>query len=128
MIADAIKQAQRIHRQVLEAAYDGNLTVLEYQQVKNPKTKLTEQKEVVVLEKQPCRLSHDSVQPSAKERGAEEVFQMVRLFLAPEVKIKPGSKLSVTQNGVTRAYQCSGTPAVYATHQEIILTLFERWT
>ena len=57
MIADAIKQAQRIHRQMLEAAYDGNLTVLEYQQVKNPKTKLTEQKEVVVLEKQPCRLS-----------------------------------------------------------------------
>lgn len=73
MIADAIKQAQRIHRQVLEAAYDGNLTVLEYQQVKNPKTKLTEQKEVVVLEKQPCRLSHDSVQPvceGARGRGS----------------------------------------------------------
>lgn len=127
MIADAIRQAQKMHRRALEATYDWSLTVVEYQQLKNPKTKLTEKKEVVVLEDQPCKLSHDSVQPSAKERGAEEVFQLIRLFLAPEVKIKPGSKLSVSQNGVTRAYQCSGTPAVYATHQEIILTLFERW-
>ena len=127
MIAEAIRKAQRRHREILEASYDGSLTVFEYQQVKNPQTKLTEQKEVMVLENQPCKLSHDSVQASVKERGAEEVSQLIRLFLAPEVVMKPGSKLSVTQNGVTREYQCSGVPAVYGTHQEILLTLFERW-
>lgn len=127
MIADAIRQAQQVHRQAIETMYDGSMTVTEYQQVTDPVTKLTSHREVTVLEAQPCRVSFDSVQQADKERGAEAVSQVIRLFTAPELAIKPGSKIVVVQNGVTTAYQCSGVPAVYASHQEIILTLFERW-
>lgn len=127
MIADAIRQARRMHRKVLEETYDGSMTVSEYRQVTDPVTKLTDCREVTVLEGQPCRLSFDRVQQAEKERGAEGIVQVIRLFAAPEPAIKPGSKIVVAQNGVTTAYQCSGVPAVYATHQEIILTLFERW-
>ena len=58
---------------------------------------------------------------------AAALSQGVKVFLSPNVSIKAGSKLTVTQNGVTTAYKSSGVPAVYPTHQEIILTLFERW-
>ena len=39
-----------------------------------------------------------------------------------------GSKITVTQNGVTTDYASSGKPAVYETHQEVILELKEKWS
>ena len=37
---------------------------------------------------------------------------------APEIKIKPGSKIIVEQNGTTTEYSASGEPAVYFSHSE----------
>ena len=48
-----------------------------------------------------------------------------KLFISPEVEIKPGSKIVVTQNGVTTEFSNSGKPAIYTNHQEIMLKLFE---
>lgn len=53
--------------------------------------------------------------------------QIIKLFMSPEIEIKPGAKITVTQAGVTETYECSGTPAVYETHQEIILKLAGRY-
>ena len=58
---------------------------------------------------------------------AASVTQGLKLFLAPEIRVKPGSKVIVTQNGITGAYSASGEPAVYSTHQEIVLELSGRW-
>lgn len=55
------------------------------------------------------------------------ISQGTKLFTVPEIQIKPGSKIIVTQNGVTTVYSSSGVPAVYPTHQEVILELFEGW-
>lgn len=55
------------------------------------------------------------------------VSQSVKLFISPDVVIKAGSKIIVTQHGRTTEYSNSGVPAVYPTHQEIMLTLFEGW-
>jgi hypothetical protein len=41
--------------------------------------------------------------------------------------VKPGSKLTITQNDMTTEYQSSGKPAFYSTHQEIVLELFKGW-
>lgn len=49
---------------------------------------------------------------------------MEKLFISPDVAIKAGSKIIVTQHGRTTEYSNSGVPAVYPTHQEIMLTLF----
>ena len=64
---------------------------------------------------------------NSTETGASAVVQIAKVFLAPEIKVKPGSKLSVTQNGVTTEYKSSGEPAFYSTHQEIVLELFKGW-
>jgi hypothetical protein len=81
---------------------------------------------VVVIENQPCRLSFSS-NPSATDGDIAEINQTVKLFFAPEIKVKEGSKIIVTQNGVTTEYKQSGTPAVYSCHQEIFLELFKGW-
>ena len=58
--------------------------------------------------------------------------QQVKLFLSPQIKVNAGSKLIVTQKYDSREdlvseFSSSGVPAVYPSHQEISLELFERW-
>lgn len=84
-------------------------------------------KEVVALEGQPCRISFSKISQVVQNEVAASTTQGIKLFLSPDVIIQPGSKITVTQNGVTTDYISSGVPAVYATHQEIMLELFERW-
>ena len=122
----AMQAAQKAARKAIESTYTGVMTVSERQSVKDPNTHITSTKEVVVLENQPCKLSFETIAATVQTDTAA-LSQGVKVFLSPDVSIKAGSKLTVTQNGVTTAYKSSGVPAVYPTHQEIILTLFERW-
>jgi hypothetical protein len=114
-------------RKAIESLYAGKCTVYEYRSVTDPVTKITENREVSVLTDCPCRLSYKTVTGTSTDDGAATVAQTVKLFIAPEITIKPGSKITVIQNGVTTDYQSSGRPAVYTNHQEIILELFARW-
>ena len=82
--------------------------------------------DVPVLVDQPCRLSFAS-SPVTGDGDVSTVTQTVKLFYAPEVRVKEGSKITVTQNGITTEYRQSGTPMVYATHAEILLELFKGW-
>lgn len=124
----AIQAAKKAARKAIESTYDGVTVVEEYQQVKDEVTKLTSNEIVVVLENQPCRLSFEKLQIANQTESAAEVTQTTKLFIAPDVVIKPGSKITVTQAGRTAEYTYSGVPAVYDTHQEIILDLFTDWT
>jgi hypothetical protein len=112
-------------RKALEKGYIGTFTVTEHQKVIKP-NHTTGFSDVDVLVDQPCRLSFSS-SPSAKDGDVAEINQTVKLFFAPEIKVKEGSKVTVTQNGVTTVYKQSGTPAVYQTHTEILLELFRGW-
>lgn len=113
-------------RKALESTYDGVANVTEHHKITDEKTKLTFYKDVTVLENQPCRLSFSNIMAVIQSEAAATA-QTVKLFISPDVTIKPGSKITVTQSGVTTEYTYSGVPAVYPTHQEIILKLFERW-
>lgn len=124
----ALETARKAARRAQEAAYGGRCTVVEYRQVKDETTKLTGKKEVVVIEDQPCRLSYEKLSAVLQTETAAAMSQGIKLFLAPEIVIKGGSKIIVTQNGVTEEYCASGKPAVYSTHQEVMLELFEGWT
>ena len=113
-------------RKAIESIYSGTCTITEYQEYTRPNMS-TGHKEVVVLEGQSCRLSFSNSPNTQQTESAAQVVQITKLFLAPEIKIKAGSKITVTQNGVTTEYQSSGEPAIYQTHQEIILELFKGW-
>ena len=112
MISDAIKKMQAMARKAQEETYDGTCTVTEFQPIKDPRTKITSEKEVVVLEDEPCRLSYSNVSAVDQTETAAKTAQVTKLFLSPDTQIK---------------YECSGVPAVYPTHQEIVLILSERY-
>lgn len=121
----AMQAAQKAARKAIESQYEGLLTVTEYQDVTNPVTHITHSEKVVVLENQPCKLSFETITTAIQTETAATISQAVKLFVSPDVTIKPGSMLTVTQNGVTTEYTSSGVAAVYPTHQEIMLELSE---
>lgn len=115
------------HRNALQMLWKGRCTITVYQGVKNPVNKRTGFEEVVLLFDEPCRLSFETVSAANDLGEVAGIGQVIKLFLAPEIEVPPGSKITVTQNGVTTDYTHSGQPAVYTNHQEVILTLFEGW-
>lgn len=113
-------------RKALESSYNGICQITEYHKIKKA-NKSTAFQEVVVLENQPCRLSFKNITNASDGATASAITQVVKLFLPPDITVKAGSKITVTQNGVTTAYKASGQPAIYTNHQEIILELFDGW-
>lgn len=123
----AMNTAIKAARKAIENTYIGVITVTEHKKVKDPITKLTEYQDVVVLSDQPCKVSFEKINTAIQSESAATVAQITKLFISPDITIKAGSKITVTQTGITTDYTCSGIPAVYQTHQEIMLDLFERW-
>lgn len=112
-------------RKAIEMLYRDKCTIVEYQPIKDPITKRTNNKEVVVLENQPCKLSYKNI-TSAIDGKVAKLEQTIKLFISPNISVKAGSKLIITnQNNVTKEYVRSGEPAIYPNHQEIILELFK---
>ena len=89
MISDAIKQARVLARKAQEATYDGICTVVEYQKVKDHKTKMTTDKEVVILEREPCRLSYSNISAVEQTESAAKTAQITKLFLSAMPVCRP---------------------------------------
>ena len=113
-------------RNALESMYDGVCTIIEHQKVVRP-NKTTGFEDVVVVDNQPCRLSFKTVTSANQGETGASLTQTVTLFLSPDIDVKAGSKIVVTQNGKTTEYKSSGESAVHANHQELILELFKGW-
>lgn len=109
----------------LAILWTGKCTIYEYQDITDPETFQTTQQEVPVLIDEPCRLSYNHEQATNIQSGAAVVSQSITLFIRPDLVIKAGSVIEITQNNVTERYKDSGKPAVYRNHQEIILQLYE---
>ncbi len=77
--------------------------------------------EEIILHDQPCRLSFERLGAVEQTETAGKISQKAKLFISPEIKIKTGSAITVRQDGMEREYAMSGVPAVYPTHQEIML-------
>ena len=104
--------------------YDGTCTITEFISSTGA---INNTVATVVAENVPCRLSYKS-KPSATETAtATSIGQTIKLFLGTDVAIKAGSRIVVKQAGKTNSYVAAGEPAVYMSHQEVELTLKERW-
>jgi len=114
-------------RQAIEMTYTGKCTITEHQKVTKA-NKSTGFQDVDVVTNQPCKLSFEKVTNTNQGEAAAMLIQTAKVLIAPEIQIKPGSKLTIMQNGLTTEYKNSGEPAIYNTHQEIILELFKGWS
>lgn len=125
MIADAMRQAQKMHRAIIEETYDGICNVYAKKPIRDPETGVTAMKEICAADGRPCHLSFSGTGPVVETGTITGVTQTIKLFLAPELVIEPGSKIEVTRHGRTEVYGQSGKAAVYSSHQEILLELWK---
>ena len=114
-----------VSKNPLAKLWIGRCTIYEYQEVTNPTTYQTTHELVPILLDEPCRLSYNKEQATNIANGAAIVSQSITLFIRPDLVIKEGSVIEITQHGVTTRYKGSGKPAIYSNHQEIILELYE---
>lgn len=82
---------------------------------------ITKTCKTVIAENIPCRLSYKNNQQGNQTNTTDNISQEIKLFIDNDIEVKPGSDITVTQNGVTRDYKSSGIPSVYSVHQEISL-------
>lgn len=127
-MVNALEAARAAAREAIEALYyEGTCSIVEYQDVTNPTTKITRQEAVTVATNIPCKLSFEKLNAVVQTDTAAAMAQGVKLFVAPDVEVKSGSKIVVSWMGETLEYSCSGQPAIYPTHKEIMLELFKGW-
>ncbi|WP_342480050.1 ABC transporter ATP-binding protein [Paenibacillus sp. FSL L8-0340] len=108
-------------RAAIESTYEGLATVFEMQNVKDPETGKTRQQPVMVLNEEPCALSQTSLPSSTQTVTVNQVNYDGKLFISPDVIIQPGSRITVTQNGMLFHGEQTGKAFRYPTHQEIKL-------
>lgn len=112
-------------RKAIESQYDSKCDVIERKKQEiNNITKSIEEK---VLINQSCRVSFETINANTETNTEAKKTQSIKLFIAPELNIKPGSKIIVIGRGRTAEYKNSGEPAIYDTHQEIMLELWKGW-
>ncbi|MFI3236810.1 MAG: hypothetical protein R3Y47_02130 [Lachnospiraceae bacterium] len=120
--------ARKAARKAIESTYDSIVNVLEYKKTKDSITKLTSMGEIPVIENEPCKISFEQLQSVVQSESSAATGQKIKLFISPDVSIKPGSKIIALHGGNTAEYIFSGVPAIYDTHQEIMLELFKGWS
>lgn len=122
-----ISKARVEARKAIESLYEDICTVYEKKNVTDPITKLTKTEDVEVLKEQPCKVSFSSIKATEEKSNVATVSQVVKLFISPDVSIRPGSKIAVTRKGKTTEYASSGQEANFSTHKEIVLELFKEY-
>lgn len=100
--------------------WNGRCDVVEYTEVTDGNG-ITKHEKVVIAKGIPCRVSYESDTHGIQSRTTDNISQKIKLFVLGGIEVRPGSEITVTQNGVTRNYVSSGIPAVYTAHQEIPL-------
>lgn len=115
-------------RKAIEMTYNCTCDVI--QQTKYKKSdKSTGFKDEKILENQKCKLSFETISNVSQDGVKANVKQIIKLFIAPEITIKSGSRIDVkNETGQIVTYKSSGKPAIYPnSHQEIVLKLDERF-
>ena len=110
----------------IEATYIDSCDIVESHKILGA-DKTTGFHEVTMFQDVPCKLSFKNITKANQQSGAVSITQIAKVFLSPDVNLLSGSKVIVTQNGLTTNYKSSGKPARYESHQEVMLELFEGW-
>lgn len=77
--------------------------------------------EKLVYEEIPCQLSHSSLTPS-ESSPFPEATQQIKIFLDPDIEVKPGSRIEITQNEETAVYYATSQANRFDSHKEIALS------
>lgn len=109
----------------LATLWIGRATISEYQETTDPQTFQTKHDLVPVVVDEPCRVSYSRVNTTSVSEGVPYVAQTITLFITPDLDIKEGSVIEVTQHGRTTKYKRASKPEIHSRHQEVALEIYE---
>ena len=114
-------KAMKTARKSIESMYCGTCDVVikESYEADDYTTKF---RDVTLIESEPCRLTNKS-NNKASLGNVPEFIHEIKVLINPDIVVPEGSKLIISQNGITEAYKNSGKSMMYNTHQEILLEL-----
>lgn len=110
-----------VRKNPLEILYTDRCDIYNWESVKDPISKVTEHKKVLRYENIPCRVSFKNITSVNQTTYEPVISQVVKLFLSKDIDVSAGSEIVVYRDDKSFLYKCSGLPAVYSNHQEIIL-------
>lgn len=110
----------------LRRLWDDTCSIYVYEKTTNESTKRTEFGETMIYSNEPCKLSFNTLNNINEVDHVGEDYQDAKLFIDNELYIPMGSKVVVTRGARTFTYKV-GEIAVFVSHQELRLTLFDRW-
>jgi len=112
-------------KKALEKTYDStcDVKILKPNKING----ITKMEESTILSNIPCKVSFSNISKNDETDKESKTSQIIKLFLSPEYKIEPGSKLVISKNNISTIYKNSGVPAIYDTHQEIMLEVWKDW-
>ena len=110
-----------VRKNPLEILYTDKCDIYSWESVKDPITKVTEHKKFLRCENIPCRISFKSITSVNQTTYEPIISQVVKLFLSKDIEVSAGSEIIVYRDEKSFLYKCSGMPAKYSNHQEIIL-------
>lgn len=115
-------------KQDLKRLWDDTCSIYIYSKTINESTKRTEFGETLIYSNEPCKLSFNSntLNNITEVDHVSEDYQDAKLFIDNELDIPMGSKVVVIRGERTFTYKV-GEIAVFTSHQELRLTLFDRW-
>ena len=103
----------------------GRATIYEYREktdLENCQT--TFDLEPIIID-EPCRVSYKRDNTTEVSNGVPYIDQTITLFIRPDLEIKEGSVIEVTQHGRTVKYKRAAKPTIYTQHQEVLLESYE---
>lgn len=113
-------------RNAVERLYDRLCTISENKPYKK-ENGATGQRWEAVAENVPCRISFGKIANADIGEKATAVTQVIKLLLSPEIVVKPGSRVKVIKDSWVDYFEAAGVPAIYDSHQEVMLVLSKRW-
>lgn len=113
-------------KKAIERLYDRKCTIYENKSFQK-ENGTTGQRWEVVAENIPCRISFSQIASATIGEKAASVSQVIKLFLSPEIIVKAGSRVKVIKDTWIDYFEAAGVPAVYDSHQEVMLVLAKRW-
>ncbi|MBU3193470.1 hypothetical protein [Clostridium algidicarnis] len=118
-----IEKARKQARKAIESLYDCTCNISGgKEKIKDSITKETKLVTKIKYKDIPCRVSKQSLSKNNQTDTVNQVAYELKLFIAPELEIKQGDIIEVTNIlGVKTKYK-AGEGFSYYTHQEVILS------
>jgi len=118
-----------VYERAIKSLWKDNATIYVRESYTDEETALEKQREISVLDDEPCRIVYVSSPTTGDDRGAPAKAQTIKLLIDRNAELPLGSKISVLREDTDEPeeYRNAGMAGIYSVHKEITLEVWKGW-